>query len=136
MVSSVLRASPDHRFHRGHAWALLGASSHRQPAALLVSLITELLSSHHSPRRTLNFFPITIFIGSKRPHRGCPLSGPPMPQLDARRPWSDAGAALEQEAPRGAISPGHTTSPKCRLRSSSRLAKKIPLPRRHSNTPR
>jgi hypothetical protein len=28
-----------------------------------------------------------------------------MPQLDARRPWSHAGAALEQEAPRGAISP-------------------------------
>jgi hypothetical protein len=81
------------------------------------------------------FFSITIFIGSKHPHRGCPLSGPPVSQLDARRPWSRAREALEQEAPRGAISPGHTTSPKCYLRCSSRSAK-IPPPRRHSNTPR
>jgi hypothetical protein len=128
-------ASPGHRFHHGHAWALLGPSPRRQPVAPPMCLITELQSNHHSLCRTFNFFPITIFIGSRRPHRACPLSRPPVPQLDACWPWSRAREALEQEAPRGTVSPGHTTSLKCHLRSSSRSAKKIPLPRCHSNTP-
>jgi hypothetical protein len=127
------RASPGRHFRDGHAWALLGASPTRSTAR----------APHHRapvepsfPTQNLEFFPITIFIGSKRPHRGCPLSGLPVPQLDARRPLSRAREALEQEAPRGTVSPGHTRSPKCCLRSSSRSARKIPSPRRHSNTPR